>query len=100
MFCRIRAVDLPYLYVLSEQYNGERLRTPVFLTLTQLPMVESTASQWSPASRDTNDLLEIKERKLPPAEDATLDNTVWRKFDRRVLPLCTGMFILAVVVFI
>lgn len=45
-----------------------------------------------------NDLTELKEEKLSQAERAALDSIVWRKLDARVLPLCTGFFLLATVV--
>ncbi|KAN0085812.1 Major facilitator superfamily domain containing protein [Tylopilus felleus] len=44
-----------------------------------------------------NDLTELKEEKLSQAERAALDSIVWRKLDARVLPLCTGFFLLATV---
>ena len=45
-----------------------------------------------------DDLGDVKDGELPLAEHTALDGIVWRKLDRRLIPLCTGWFILAVLV--
>lgn len=63
-------------------------------------MDKAGALHYSSAVHDTKDLSELKpaEEELSQDELAVLEGRVWRKLDTRVLPLCTGFFLLAFLV--
>ncbi|KAF8434512.1 major facilitator superfamily domain-containing protein [Boletus edulis BED1] len=59
-------------------------------------MAESGVSPCCPTLHGSvNDFSKLKEEELSQADDAPLEGIVWRKIDRRVLPLCTIFFLLA-----
>lgn len=64
-------------------------------------MDEAEELHYSSISHDTKDLSELKlpaVDELSKAERAALEGIVWRKLDTRILPLCTGFFLLSFLV--
>ena len=60
-------------------------------------MVQPSVSHSRPTSHDMS-VAKLKREELSQAGRAALDDVVWRKIDRWVIPLCTTFLLLAVVV--